>query len=260
VIDKGLLATLAVAAIVVSVLDRWLRRCGAAKDPMSALASTPLIVGVAAARLTAVVLDNPATLARPFDLLLIRGGMEFWAGVAGALAAIWWAARKRSFTAVDRIAEIAPFALFAYAVHEAGCILRDGCFGPASPAGLRPAGLGQRQVPVGILVGVAAASLATLVWRWSRRRSPAVVTTLALTGLAGIRSIAGFALPKLAEGPTRPHLESLLALGIGILGSIAGCRRGRGRVRPSNISSEPGTPDWSVTDRSTVHDSSSDSM
>jgi len=259
VIDKGLLATLAVAATVVSLLDRFLRRRGAAKDPVSALASTPLIVGIVAARLTAVVLDDPATLARPFDLLLIRGGMEFWAGIAGALAVIWWTARKQSFTAVDRIAEIAPFALFAYAVYEAACILRDGCFGPASTAGLRPGGLGQRQVPVGILVGVAAASLASLAWRWSRRRSPAVVTALALTGLAAIRSIAGFALPKLAEGLTRVHVESLVALAVGILGSLA-VRRRRGPARPALVSPEPERPDRSVTDRATVQDSNSDSM
>jgi len=227
-IDKGLLATVALAAVVVAVLDRWLRRRGTSKDPVSALSSTPLIVGLAAARLTAVLLDDPATLLRPFDLLLIRGGMEFWAGVAGASAAVWLGAGRRRLTALDRAVEIAPFALFAYAVYEAACLLRDGCFGPASPVGLRPGGLGDAQLPVGLLVGLATAALGSLAWRWSRRGRPSgAVVVLALTGLAAIRSAAGFALPKLTSGLTRPHIESLLAFGIGLVCSLGMRRDGR---------------------------------
>lgn len=224
-IDRGLLATVALVALVVAFLDRWLRRRGTPKEPISALASTPLIAGIAAARLTAVLLDDPATLLRPFDLLLIRGGMEFWPGVVAATAAIWAAVRRRPTAAVERLAELVPFALFAYAVYEAACVLRDGCFGPPSPVGLRPGGLGRPQLPVGILVGMAAAALGALAWRWSGRRQPGPVVVLSLTGLAAIRSVAGFALPKLATGLTRPHWESLTAVGVGLLCTAVMCRR-----------------------------------
>jgi len=238
---------MALVAAVVALLDRRLRRRRAPQEPVSALASTPLVAGLAAARLTAVVLDDPATLLRPFDLLLIRGGMEFWAGVAGASAAIWLAARNRPFTPLDRAADIAPFALFAYAIYEAACLLRDGCFGPASPLGLRPGGLGQTQVPVGVLVGMAAAALGALSWRWSRRRPPIDVALLAVTGLAGIRSFAGFFLPKVTSGLTRPHMESLLVFGIGLLCVVAVHRVGRAgavgpRPSPSSGRSSPADP------------------
>lgn len=219
-IDRGLLATIVLIVVTVAVLDRRLRRRGNPMEPVSALASTPLLVGMAAARLTAVLLDDPATLLRPFDLLLIRGGMEFWPGVVAASASIWFVARHRPAGAIERAAEVVPFALFAYAVYEAGCVLRDGCFGPSSPAGLRPGGIGQPQIPVGILVGLAAAGLGGMAWRCSGRRSPAGVVAFSLIGLAIIRSVAGFALPKLTTGLTRPHWESLLVL-VGLLCSAA---------------------------------------
>ena len=225
-IDRGLLVTMVLAAAVVSLVDRRLRRRAAPLEPMLSLTSTPLIVGLAVARLVTVALDDPATMRRPFDLLLIRGGMEFWAGVLGAAAAMWVGARRNRTSAVGRVADVAPFGLLAYAVYEAACLVRDGCFGPASSFGLRPGGLGQRQVPVGILVGLAAAGLSVAAWRLSRRVRPAAVVALSLGGLAAIRSAAGFASPRVSAGLTRPHRESLVVLTLSLLWTAAVLVRG----------------------------------
>lgn len=158
-IDRGLLATVLVMVAIVAALDRWLRRRVSPAEPILALASAPMLVGLAVGRLAAVVQDDPATLRRPFDLLLIRGGVEFWPGVAAAAAVVWVAARREKLSALGLLAELAPFALWAYAAYEASCLLREGCFGPSSPIGLQPGGQGDAEIPVGLLVGVCAGVL-----------------------------------------------------------------------------------------------------
>lgn len=222
-IDRGLLATMAVIFAVVAILDRVLRGRSTENERILALASTPLLVGIAAGRLAAVALDDPDTLRRPFDLLLIRGGMELWPALAAAAAAVWVTTRRGLTSPVQRLALLAPFALWAYATYEAACLLRDGCFGPRLSAGLRPGGIGEPQLPVGLLVGLSAAALGIAIWRGSTRWGPTGAVGVALAGLASIRAAAGFLLPKVTAGLTRPHRESIavfvtsLLVGAGVL-------------------------------------------
>lgn len=226
-IDRGLLLTMALVVGLVAVLDRRLRRRAQPTETFLSLASTPLVAGLVAGRLVAVVLDDPASLRRPADLLLIRGGVEFWPGLAAAATAVWLAGRREPVNFLDRLADMAPVALWGYAAYEAACLLREGCFGPTWFLGVRPGGLGSRQVPVGVLVGLAAAALGIAGWRWSRRVRPAAVLAPSLAGLAAIRSAAGFALPKVSAGLTRPHRESMAALAVGLLLSAGVAARGR---------------------------------
>ncbi len=237
-IDRGLLATVAIIVGVITLLDRRLRRRGEAKEPILAMASGPLMAGLAAARLAAVALDDPATLSRPFDLLLIRGGMEYWAGIAGAAAMVWFACRREQTSAWQRLADLAPFALWAYAAFEATCVVRDGCFGPSSPVGLRPGGLGEPQLPTGLLVGMAVAGVATVLWRELPRLSATVVVAAGVVAVAGARSVSGFALPKVTAGLTRPHRESLAVLtAAALVGAGMTARRAFGATRPRHSTS-----------------------
>jgi len=247
VIDRGLLATMALIAGAVALLDRRLRRSGEEREPILALASTPVLVGLLVGRLASVIQDDPATLRRPFDLLLIRGGVEFWPGLAAVVVAAWVATRRNSTSPGARLAELAPFALWAYAVYEATCLVRDGCFGPMSSVGLRPGGIGRPQVPIGVLVGLSAATLGAAVWRWSPRLGPKKAIGLSVVGIAGIRSIAGFMLPKVTVGLTRPHRESLAVLTVGVVGIVALTLRSsvrdlghRGPGGPGAVSAPPG--------------------
>jgi len=167
VIDRGLFATVALVFAIISILDRLLRRPSREGDSILGLASAPLMFGIAAGRLVAVAMEDPATLRRPLDLLLIRGGMEFWPGLLAAATAVCVASRRDGTRAEQRIAVLSPFALWAYGVYEVTCLLRDGCFGPPFSGGLRPGGIGEPQLPVGALVGVGA-ELSPKEWCTSR--------------------------------------------------------------------------------------------
>lgn len=216
-IDRGLLGTMGLIVAAVAILDRLLRGRSTGKEPILGLASTPLLVGIAVGRLVAVALDDPDTLRRPFDLLLIRGGVEFWPGLAAAAAAVWVSAMREKRPPEQRLALLAPYALWAYGTYEAACLLRDGCFGPPMAAGLRPGGIGAPQLPVGVLVGLSAAALGAAVWRIPGLR-PYRVVAVSVIGMAAIRVAAGFLLPKVTSGPTRAHWESMVVLAIALLG------------------------------------------
>lgn len=249
-IDRSLLVTFVVVAGVVAALDRWLRQRSAEAGPLLALASGPVIVGLLVGRVAAVLQDDPATLRRPFDLLFIRGGVEFWPGVAAAAAMVWVAARREPSNTLERLAELAPFALWGYAAFEATCLVRDGCFGPPSPVGLRPGGHGAPQIPVGVLVAACVAGVGVAVWLWRRRLGPAGGLAVALIGLAGARTAAGFLLPKVTTGLTRPHMESLSVFALTLLWSAGALilRRGK-RVRHTSPPLDTRTPTASLRRR-----------
>src|SRR3546814_6179302 len=53
--------------------------------------------------------------------------------------------RRRRRRGHEALPELAPFALWGYALYEATCGLRDGCYGPVSSLGLTPDGLAERR-------------------------------------------------------------------------------------------------------------------
>lgn len=242
-IDRGLLASMALIVAIVALLDRGIRRRAHDGETILNLAATPLLVGLLTGRLVAVLQDDPATLSRPLDLLLIRGGVDFWPGVAAAAGVVALGARRREVAPAAAIALVA-FGLWAYAIYEAACVLRDGCFGPPSPVGLRPGGVGDRQVPVGLLMGLVVAGLGVLVWRHRDRLGLAGVLAVSVTGLAAVRAAAGFALPKVSAGLTRAHRQSLVVLAGALLASLAVLAMARARrVRRASEAQDSATAD-----------------
>lgn len=207
-IDRGLLLTLAVMAVAAPALVRLARprtqEAGALID--SALAA--MLAGVLVARVVAMALDDPTGLTRVRDILVIRGGVEFWPGVVAAMVVLTTSAWRAGAAVVPRLADLSPFALWEYALYEAACLVRDGCFGPHSLIGVAPGGLGSRQLPVGVLVGVAMAALGVLVRRLAAAR-PVYALLVAVGGVALVRSVASFWLPKIGTSLTRQHIESL---------------------------------------------------
>jgi len=169
--------------------------------------ANPVFAGVLVARLVAVALDDPSTLGRPKDLLLIRGGMEFWAGALAAVVVAGIGAHRAKVPVLARLGDLAVYALVAYAAFEATCVLRDGCFGPLSPIGIRPRGLGAPEFPTGLFVGSAVLGLAVVVRRCARQ-SGGMAVWFTAGGLAFIRFAAAFALPRIGTGPSRPQVEA----------------------------------------------------
>ena len=170
------------------------------------------VVGLLAGRIAAAALDDPSALSRLGDLLIVRGGVEFWPGVAFAAALFGHMTRREPGGLVERLVDAAPAALVGYAGYEAACLVRDGCYGPASPIGLRPPGMADAMVPVGLVV---AAALLGLAWTVRRLARGPHALAAAVAGLASIRAVAAFWLPHVPGSLTRAHAESLAVAAAG---------------------------------------------
>ena len=225
-IDRGAVLTVVVMVVAIAATSRLVKPTTLGEERVLDAATTPLLIGVFAARIVAMMLDDPTGLTRPTDVLIIRGGLEFWPGVAVGAVVTAFVARRRAVPFVPRLADMAPYALVAYAAYEGACLVREGCFGPITSFGLRPAGITTHQVPVGVGMALAAGLVAWPVTRLRRAR-PADAVLLALGGIAVIRTVAAFWLPKLGAGPTRQHVQSIVVLvAVGAVG-IARVLKGR---------------------------------
>ncbi len=239
-IDTGLLISL---VALVSVPVAWARLVGfdggqqESSDPvrLTDVAIAPLVAGLAAARLFNLLLDDPEALRSIHEISIVRSGVDFWPGAAVAVVVAAWEAHRVGVRPLDRLASIMPFVLMAYAVFEATCIVREGCFGPRSPIGIRPEGLSSTQFPVGWVAAVVVA--ATAVWlqrllghHTSRHRS-AFVIWVGVAVVAVTRAVASFWLPHIGDGPTRAHVWSLVISGaavfVGALGAALAARETR---------------------------------
>jgi len=239
-LDIGLLLTGVLLWLTLAAAARW--------APVSILDRTevvdrliaPSVLGLVTGRLVAVVLDDPASLRSLRSLLVIRSGVEFWPGVIVAVAALAWTLKRQRADVALAMAELAPFLLWGYATYEAACVVRDGCYGPVSAVGLVPDGLGTRMLPVGLVVALSLFALGLAIrhlWAWS----PPAKVLLALGGVAAARSLASIWLPRLGDGLTRQHVESVVVLAAtAAIAAIALVRaRIRARRQPGDVAAAP---------------------
>lgn len=237
-IDLGILSgTVAafVAAAVVARLTVPTMSVKSAADTMLGAGMAALAVG----RVAFLLVDDPASLLSLRDVMLVRGGVEFWPAVFAAVAVFLFHSRKEATPAISRLAVIAPAALVGYGVYEGACLTRGGCFGPSGPVGLRPPAVATTMVPVGILVGVTAVALAVAV-RGVARSAPAAAVVLAVGGVAAMRAIAGFFLPAVGTALSRPHATSLIVTVVALAALLAVLWE---RRRPHTA--QPGEQEWS---------------
>lgn len=213
-IDVGLLGSIAIMVIVVSVFVKPLPT-GTTTASVLDIVSGPLLVGVLVGRLASMALDDPASMTNIRDVMIIRGGVEFWAGVAAGFVYLIVQARRDRVQFPGLLAAIAVPALLAWATFEATCVIRDGCPGPVASFGMRPAGLVQSMFPVGLVVAAAAVAGALVLRAAQRRGTSSMVTVLVAVGLvATIRSIASIWLPHVGEHLTRQHRTSIMVAGL----------------------------------------------
>ena len=247
-LDTGLIAT-GVAIVLVIYVSSQLAPVSAF-DPEDVLDRliAPAIGALLAGRAVATLLDDPQSFRTLRSFLVIRGGVEFWPGVLAMVVLLAIGIRRRGGSVSVGLAELAPFALWGYATFEATCLLRDGCYGPASAIGLTPNGLQTRMLPIGVLAGLAVAALAVIINRRSSG-TPAKNLLLAVGGLALVRSTVSIWLPRIGDRPTRQHLESIGVLGAAIVAGAAMGVRGAARRRRSAglVFTPPAAP--SMTDR-----------
>jgi hypothetical protein len=234
VIDTGLLLSGVVIVAMLYAAASWVPAGSFERSDVLDRLVVPVLAGVFAGRAVAAGLDDPASLGSLRAFLVIRGGVEFWPGVAAAVAVLALGLRRsRSAHVAGDVALLVPFLLLAYAGYEATCVLRDGCYGPASPIGLVPDGLRSRQFPVGLVVALVVAALAWRLTTWST--GPGVKLLAAIGGVAAVRAVASVWLPRLGEGLTRQHVESIV---IAVAGTAVALVVGL-RARPHGLAGLP---------------------
>ena len=236
-IDRGLLLALLLMAVALLGVVRWLPPRTLAARAVWDEAALAVFVGTLAGRLTALVFDDPAGLLRIRDIPLFRGGVDFWPGAFAAAAVLAIGAHRKDVDPAGRLADLLPYALVVYAVYEAGCLLRDGCFGPMSSVGLVPRGVGVREFPVSLALAVAAVAVAAMV---RRVRAPLLAVAVGLGALAWLRFAASFWLPKIGHGLGRPAVESLVvAISASLIGALAWVTARRRPLEPTAPTSPP---------------------
>ncbi len=86
------------------------------------------LVGIAAGRIGALLMQGTNPITNPGEFLVIRGGVDtVWASLAGVAALTW--SLKKSPAALDALA---PAALAALAGWHGGCLWRSTCLGTVS--------------------------------------------------------------------------------------------------------------------------------
>lgn len=231
-IDVGLLLTMIIAMGLPALVARWwlLTTFGQFVGFLD-VAIGPAFVGLGVGRLVAVGIDGSSSLGSLSDLLIIRSGVEFWPGVTAAVLAAAWGARRAGVVIMARLADLVPLAMLGYAGYEATCVVRDGCFGPLAPLGLRPPGTSTTMLPIGIIAAAVVAIAAAVLHREQSRRASAVIVLGGLIVVSAVRSIGSIWLPHIGDGLTRQHRSSILvaatATGSLVILSVASRRRER---------------------------------
>ncbi|MFQ5557467.1 MAG: hypothetical protein ACE5GB_08190 [Acidimicrobiales bacterium] len=221
-IDYGLLVSLIIAFGGPALLGNWWLVTGR-DEPVGFLdvAVGPAFAGLAVGRLTTLALDDPSSIGSLSDMLIIRSGVEFWPGVAAALAVAVVSANLGLVSTSRRICDLAPLAMVGYAGYEVACIFRDGCFGPDSAVGLSPPGLTTTMLPIGWFMA-AAVTLAAVGVRAlaTRGHLPIVVVLAGLLAVASARAVGSIWLPHVGDGPTRQHLTSIGVVAISAMAVV----------------------------------------
>lgn len=240
--DYRLALTVILTVALTTMLARWWWPDGL-DPPGSTLAdhaTIPIVCGVVAARVSTLLFDHPGGLVNLREVMIIRGGTDFWIGVAAGVAAIGLTVRDRH-AVFKRLALTAPFGLIAYGLYHVGCVIQDGCPGPPSSFGLVQNGIDQRVIPVGLIGGVVAVAVGASFMRRQPSTSPIITSAVILGVLVAIRSGVSLATPSLAGIPNRDQVLSLAAAAVAAGLLLYG--RLEARHRPPVIGAGDRSPD-----------------
>lgn len=228
-IDYGLLVSVVLGLGLASGASwRWGVGVGTdtTTDSFLDIALGPALFGLAVGRLAALALDDPSSIGSVSDMLIIRSGVEFWPGVVGAASMVAWGARRNGVPPLLLLTSLLPLAIVGYAGYEAGCVFRDGCFGPSTTVGLRPDGVTTTMFPVGLMMAVALGVSAVAVRGLAtRNHAPGLVVAAGTFAVAGIRAVGSVWLPHVGTGISRQHLSSI------VVAVIAGAAVGAATLR-----------------------------
>jgi prolipoprotein diacylglyceryltransferase len=185
-------------------------------------------IGVFSGRLVEMITVGVNPLTNPFDVILVRGGVDTVAASVGALLTLAWVFRD-DLTTLDIVA---PAALLGLAGWHAGCLWTGSCLGSATGGdwGFTLPGSSVGRHPTELY---AAAALAVFAIVTTRPRTPFVATGLALAAAGAVRAATQPIRPSLTGGPMWAYLTAI-ALGSAVV--IAGRFLAHRRPR---VSSDP---------------------
>ena len=141
-------------------------------------------IGVFSGRLVEMVMVGVNPLTNPFDVILVRGGVDTVAASIAALATLVWVFRT-DLTALD---VLAPAVLLGLAGWHAGCLWTGSCLGSATGGdwGFTLPGSGVGRHPTELYAALALVALAFAV---TRPGTPFVATGLALAAAGAVRLV-----------------------------------------------------------------------
>lgn len=228
-IDVGLLLSV-LTSLGAAIVLAWYREPLTESSGLIDAVAWPLLVGVVVGRMTSLMLDDPSSLTNVRDILAIRGGVEFWPGLAGGLVVVSVKVRRSGLPVTARLADLAPYGLAAAAGYQATCLVREGCYGPGSPIGLRTDAFHPTVFPVELAGALVLLVAAISLVRRRERQAPWFTIVAAVATLAVERSVTSFWLPVVGDGLSRAHVASIVVALSGALVLVVAATRTRSRV------------------------------
>jgi prolipoprotein diacylglyceryltransferase len=171
------------AAAVASLAAAWVVLRATESSPLFDTLLTAAVVGMLAGRIGAMIIAGTNPLTRPFDILIVRGGVDTMVASAGALVLFGWVARH---------------ALWATA--DAGCLAGGTCLGTPSdlPWAWAASGGGVPRHPTEFYAALGLA-LATAILLLVRRRLP--------VGAGAAGALVAISAVRLATEPLRVTID-----------------------------------------------------
>lgn len=222
-IDYGLLMIMIIAfGLPTVVACGWpLTSSGEPVDYVD-VAVGPAVATSVFGRLVILLLDDSNSMGSISDMVIVRSGVEFWPGVAAAIAALAWSSRRAESSLLAKVAAGPARHARPRRVRGRTCVSRL-LFRAESDIGLRPPGLSPTMVPVGwFIAGTVATGAVGVRGLAARGASQGVIVSAAALGVATVRAVGSIWLPHVGGGLTGQHLTSIaVAVGAGVALLIA---------------------------------------
>jgi phosphatidylglycerol:prolipoprotein diacylglycerol transferase len=244
----GIIKSYGLLLAISFLLGTWLsvrrgRRHGIVADTILDVVFAVLIASIIGVRVVYV-----ATHLAEFDpwyrvFFIWDGGLTLYGGIAAAIAAVWWLARRRGIPFL-RIADIlAPGVALGIGITRIGCFLAGCCFGrptggslgvvfPAGSPAWRCYGAGVAVQPSQIYSSLGGFAIFVLLLIWERRSAPLGATFFRFLLLYGVQRFLvdftrHYAVDQIWGGLSN---NQWVSVGLILLGTIALLRIHRGDV------------------------------
>ncbi len=216
----------------------WLARREALRHPFEVEVTADRIVdltcllmlgGILGGRLFFVLMHWPVYQRHPWEILAIwHGGLIWYGGLAGGLAAGWGYAKRFKLSLIRGADQVAPYLALAHAIGRIGCFLNGCCYGLPSSGwlGMHFPGVEGRVLPTQLFesVGLFLLCMVLLALRRPLRRPAGRLFGCYLASYAVLR----FALEFLRQQPmiwSGLTLQQLISLAMFVAGLVFLLRR-----------------------------------